>query len=785
MKLADKPIYRLAELELDPARSCLRRNGGEQVLRQKSLQVLLYLLEHRERLVGKEELIENVWAGTAVTDDALVQIIVELRKTLGDDSRQPRFIRTVPKAGYHFIGPVEVVRVASSAVLEIEEVTSVRVELETPAAAPPALPPARWFKGKPALLAALGSGLALALLFFGSRGAWREFGGHAPPSGEPAALSRVPGKRAVAVLYFENQSGDRELDWLRAGLADMLLTNLSRSPQLAVLGRGQLHALLERLGHAPDSPVRLDEALDLARGMRAEVVVRGSFARLDGQMRVDAQLYDARDGQLLTAERLVVEQPAQLLSQIDLLSLKLAAYLDAAASQSVQPGLTGVMTDNLQAYRYYSLGVEKAQTLLYVEAVALLEKAVALDPEFAMAHARIGYTYALSWARLEEGKPYLERAFRLADRLTEKDRLSITAWYAVAHADYPQAIELYRQLIVRYPLEVEAYWRLSRLLRGEERLQEAVDVAKQGLAVDASAKDLYNVLGINYMEMSRHDEAIATLRRYTELAPNDPNIYDSLGLAYQWAGRYAEAIAAFEQALALNSQFEIALLHLGNTYVWQGRYQAALEQYQRFLQVATFDANRARGHDSIAMLHLKRKDFAQAERAARIAVKYRKNAYGTLLELALTRGDPATAAQLTAGIEISADRGNRGYERTRAYYRGSLALKLGRAAEAIEQFQMAINHRPLAWFIEAYEDCLAQAYLKLGRLEEAIAEYERILRINPHYPLAHYHLGQAYERKSERDNARAAYERFLQVWQAADADIPEVVKAKTWLANSH
>src|SRR5436189_3354351 len=105
MKLLERPIYRFADIEFDPARNCLRRDGREQVLRQKSLLVLLYLIEHRERSVSKQELLANVWEGTAVTDDALVQIIVELRKLLGDDSRQPRFIRTIPKAGYHFIGP--------------------------------------------------------------------------------------------------------------------------------------------------------------------------------------------------------------------------------------------------------------------------------------------------------------------------------------------------------------------------------------------------------------------------------------------------------------------------------------------------------------------------------------------------------------------------------------------------------------------------------------------------------------------------------------------------------
>lgn len=788
MSRSDKQIYRLADAEVDASRGSIRRDGEERHLRQQTLKVLLYLIENRERGVSKEELMREIWNGTAVTDDALVQCIGDIRRALGDDSRRPRFIKTIPKVGYSLIAPVEVAGNGAPLTLQTEEITSIKLEYEeeiaSPASAeaithsPTALAPRRRSGRK----VALASGAALLLIAAMSAGLyWR--GKRQASTDQPQAATTIPrvaGKKALAVMHFQNLSGDADLDWLREGLADMLITGFSRSKKLSVLGRGQLHLLLERAGNNPGASIRLDEALVMARKAQAEVVVTGSFSRLEGKIRVDVQLSDALSGQLLASERLVVEQPAQLLTQVDLLSLKLASSLSAPADVDASAGLTSVMTNNLQAYRYYSLGVEKANELLYAEAVALLEEAVRLDPEFAMAYARIGYTYALSWVRPDEAKPYLERAFQLSGRLTEKDRLSITAWYAVAHQDYSAAIETYRKIISLYPLEVEAYWRLSRLLRGEERMEESVEVARQGLALDSEAKDIYNVLGVTYMEMGRHDEAIATLLRYIELAPDDPNIYDSLGMAYQWAGRYAEAIQTFEKALALNPRFEIAILHLGNTYVWQGRYREALRQYQQFMQVASFDGTRARGYDSIAMLHLKRKKLDEAERAARAALKHEKRQVSSALLLALERGDQATAEKHMAIVEATPafERGNRGYERARTYLRGYLAFKSGRVADALEHFKQTVRHRPLAWYIDAFEDSLANAYLEQGRLDEAIAEYERILRLNPNYPLAHYRLAQAFERKGEPQQARAHYERFLQIWKDADPDVPEVLKAK-------
>jgi Tfp pilus assembly protein PilF len=94
-----------------------------------------------------------------------------------------------------------------------------------------------------------------------------------------------------------------------------------------------------------------------------------------------------------------------------------------------------------------------------------------------------------------------------------------------------------------------------------------------------------------------------------------------------------------------------------------------------------------------------------------------------------------------------------------------------------------VNHRPQAWHLDSWEDCLGNAYLQLGRLDEAVAEYERILKLNPNYPLVHYHLAQAYERKGQNDQAHSEYEQFLNKWKDADADVPEMIAAKKALAS--
>jgi tetratricopeptide (TPR) repeat protein/DNA-binding winged helix-turn-helix (wHTH) protein len=790
MQLLNQTIYRVGDIEIDPARNCLRRQDKEWTLRQKSFQVLLYLLEHRDRLVTKEELLEVIWAGAAVTDDTLVQIIVELRKTLGDDARHPQFIRTIPKIGYHFIGAVSELHAESSQLIEIEEVTTVQVEYEqtmdTAMERPSDGGMGRFLRRvtasprrRVAVFAACGLALVLTAAWFMTRRTDE-------PASPAVTLARVPGKKPVAVMYFENRAGDRELDWLREGLADMLIASLSRSQRLTLLSRQQLTALLSHIGQQNATPIKLEDGLEIARRAQAEMMILGGFARLGDKVRIDVTLHDAQTGQLRAAESLIADSPAQILTQIDLLSLKLATHLGATlADADAQRGLAAVMTNNLDAYRYYSLALEQSLMAQYHDALALLEKALALDPQFAMAHARIGYVYAVRMGQGEKAKPYLEKALALADRLSEKDKLFIAAWQATAEHQPARIIEAYRALIARYPLETEAYLRLNQTLRAQERDEEALQVIRQGLVIDPEWAPLYNHLGTVSMRLGRNDEALAAYQRGLQLTPKDPNAYDSLGLFHQRMGQYTEAETAYNRALALNPEAGVAIIHLGNLRFQQGRYRAAAEQYRRYIQIARDDKQRARGFSSLAWLYLQQGEVAQATAASKEEVKYDPASGWSSLALALQQGNPAAAAkwsEITFATEHYNNHNERGSLRIWESQRGYVALRQGRADEALQHFRAALQHRAVEWNIDSFEDCLANALLELGRYDEAIAEYQRILKINPQYPLAHYHLGQAYDHKGDREKARAAYQRFLQIWHNADADVPEILAAQRRLA---
>ena len=768
---SEATIWRCEEVEIDVVRGRLQYGGEERHLRQKPFSVLVYLIEHRERVVTKEDLIRDVWDGMAVVDDALVQCIKEIRRTLNDDPHRPRFIRTIPKVGYRFIGTVHSGQTPpplhlhkpdqnetgnGSATVQVSRNSAVEESREvTPAKRLPFSHPITF-----RLILVLIPALAISLAAYKILSRPGQSG-----------FTKASEKKVIAVMYFTNQSGDQELDWMREGLTDMLITNLSRSEKLNALSRDRVRHLLM----GSKGTTELDRAIDAARQIRAEAFLIGSFARIGAKMRIDVHIYESKTGNVLGSEALIVDRVENILTDIDLLSYRLLARLGVSPVDS-EPDfhLARTMTNNLEAYRHYMLGVDQAQALHTTEAIALLEKAVSLDPEFAMAHARIGYVYAFNNSDSEKGKPYLQKAFQLSDRLSERDQLAIRAWYAVATKEYKEAIAAFQEIIKKNPQESESYWRLARLMAGEGEHEKAIHLLKRGLVVDPQAKNIYNVIGGLLWELGRDHEAIVMMERYVALVPNEANAYDSLGLAYQIVGKYEQAVAQYNRALELKKDFEVAMVHLANTRFQQGRYREALDLYQQYIRISPSDVERGRGYGCLAIVYLRLKNYQEAEKKARLSSQYSKYDFA-IWKFALER-DPAMAQDLERQFAetVLANRGRRFTQRIVHYARGVSLLKQGKPEEALEKFREALKNPQLYWEAENLEDCLARAYLHLGRPDDAIAELHRILQLNRNYPLAHFHLAQAYELKKQPEQAHENYRKFLEVWKDADRDIPEV-----------
>ncbi len=449
------------------------------------------------------------------------------------------------------------------------------------------------------------------------------------------------------------------------------------------------------------------------------------------------------------------------------LPLAVAALLiEGMADHRSQPQQERPATTNLEARHLYSKAVEQSDSYHAAEAIAGLRRAVAIDPDFAMAQARIGYTYAVTWGLVEQGKPFLQLAYRNRDRLSAKDRLLIEAWYAIAQLDYPAAIRRYRALLAGYPGEIEAYARLGRLLRGEERYNDAITVLRRGLSADPDAPDLYNALGGIYSQLGRHEEAIAAERRYVELARAEPNSHDSLALIYQWAGRYHEALEEYQEALRLRPDFDVAVVNLGNLYFQMGRYDEALQQFTRYIAVTGSAQEKARGHGSRAWVYMRLGDWRNAAAEAAAELRLDPAAAGNSMLVALERGDRTGAGNLFGRLFTEPGYSHRGARLPRRYqyfFAGQYWLALGKDGEAFKDFREALKHWPPIGGIDPVETCLADALMKRGKFQEAAREYLRALELYPGDAPGYLHLSQAWQRLGQREKAAESYARFRQL----------------------
>jgi tetratricopeptide (TPR) repeat protein len=255
------------------------------------------------------------------------------------------------------------------------------------------------------------------------------------------------------------------------------------------------------------------------------------------------------------------------------------------------------------------------------------------------------------------------------------------------------------------------------------------------------------------------------------LGAGDANTFDTLGLAYDFAGRYEEAEAAFRKAVALNSDFEVARVHLVQLHWRMGKEREAHQESLERAAAARLPVDRCRYWGEISWAAWRRGDAAAARRAwaqiDRVIPQRDTTNVGRLLVLP----KPVPAGEQPG-------RGARYGMRGQYFFRAQLARMEQHPEEMLEDLRLAMKSRPSWGSSEILEDALADGYLDVGKVDDAIAEYRRALALYPGMGRARFHLAQALTRSGRADEARAEYRKFLDVWKSADADLPEVVQAR-------
>ncbi|HET9704518.1 MAG TPA: serine/threonine-protein kinase, partial [Vicinamibacterales bacterium] len=218
--------------------------------------------------------------------------------------------------------------------------------------------------------------------------------------GSSALLAPAAEKPSVAVLYFDNASGDRELDWMRTGITEMVVTDLSQSGDIEVVGTDRLYGILAEMKRQDDRVLTPEVISAVAERTGVNRVIVGSYMKAGDAIRINVRLQDAKTGRIESSERVDGPNAAALFAMVDDLSRRIRAKFErvtvgtnlltqprAAEEGGLDRGLGDVTTSSIDAYRLYAEGVNLHERFLENEAAAQFGKAIALDPQFALAYA--------------------------------------------------------------------------------------------------------------------------------------------------------------------------------------------------------------------------------------------------------------------------------------------------------------------------------------------------------------------------------------------------------------
>ncbi len=525
--------YRLGDLIVDIAGQRVTRNGQEIALPNLSFDLLTALIRHAPNVVTHDQIMDEVWPGLVVSPETVSKRANLLRTSLGDDSSDPRYIALVRGRGYRLTG-------------DIEKLPRVRTPLKS--------------GYQTVIIGAIVVALAVAIFLIPT---------------EP------PRDKSVAVLPFANLSGDPQAQAFTDGVHYDLLTRLVKIADLKTVSRISLLQYRD----TTKTPRQIAEELGVA------TIMEGSVQRAGDTIRINVQLIDAA-----TDEHLWAETYDRQLTTVSIFAIQseiasaIAEALRATLTPAEQERIESVPTENMAALEAYFRGRQRLMTRTsagFTDAIDHFQRAITLDPNFALAYVGLANTYAIQSAftglptagQVAKAEAALEQAFVLDDGLGEAYALlgAVKHYY---RSDYAGAENAFKRALELSPNYASAHHWYALLLAELGHFDEAVIQFQQALALEPLAPNIGANLGhalmgtgqyekglaqlervgghldiglVNWAVFAQLDKAVIHLSQAVKRESGDPNLSAWLGLLYLDLGDVARAEYWLKQSIAVGA----------------------------------------------------------------------------------------------------------------------------------------------------------------------------------------------------------------------------------------
>jgi serine/threonine protein kinase/tetratricopeptide (TPR) repeat protein len=593
----------------------------------------------------------------------------------------------------------------------------------------------------------------------------------------------APQKDTVLVVDFTNGTNDPAFD---GTLQEVLLGQLHQTPFLNVFPDDGVRETLRQMSRSSEERVTTDVALEICRRRGIRAWIAGSIAALGRRYVITLDALDGQSGKTLASERIEADSRVEVLPAVGRIAIQLRQKL-GEPSQSIQRFNTPVelaTTGSLDALRAYALGVEQAGKGNYPVAVSLYERAVQIDPQFAVAHEALAREEINSGYSREVVSAAAARAYELRGRATEQEKLGIAAFYHSSVAgDLERSIEAGERWKRTFPLDWRPYHILGDLYNSTAQYEKAVDAAREAVRLNPDVAAAYSNLAGSLFALDRFDEARKVYRQAMGRGLDAPEYH-----AYLWRIAYylgdREGMQQQIDWAAASSTWAFNMPSLSAAL--QGRWRDAQRSSQRATEF--FEARNLRGFAAMTARY-------DAVTGALIGdcETTRHRAQETLGPSQAAEEQARAIVALAICGESSrapafADRLKERHPQDTMLNRVWLPLIRAAAsldrepAQAIDALRAAIPYEGAAESWPIY--LRGVACLRAGRGAEARAEFQKIIDHRgrtfwvPFYPLAHLGVARAAAMSGDVVSSGRAYRELFALWQDADADLPVLVEAR-------
>ena len=544
-------LLRFGAFELDTTSGELRKHGLKLRLPNQSFRILQYLLEHPREVVTREELREKLWPADTFVDFemGLSSAVRKLRNALGDSAETPRFIETIPRHGYRFIGPVN--GQGEAAIAQAPDAAVVRAPPVRRQRLPTVVAAVVVLLGFIAVLAALNIGHLRDRLLLRAN----------PPS-----------IRSIAVLPLENLIGDAAEDYVVDSMTDALTTELARSRLLEVTSRT---SATQYKGTRESLP-------KIARNLNVDAVVEGTVSRSGQRIEINVQLIQASSDRHLWAQR--YDRDFRGLAA---LPSEIAWDILRSIPADIRPGEPHRLArtpQNADAYEAYVKGRffwSKFDQESLLKALKYFDQAIAADPFYAPAYSGLSDTYRMCTNVLGSPRDLMPKAEAAARKALELDDTLAEAHASLAgvlyryHFDWRGAEQQFQRALALDPEYEEAHRAYGIYLLALRRNQEAFAHLQRAAQLSPLSPEINTEFAGALLRLHRFHEAIEQIRKVQEIDPNSVNAQLVLAQAFWQKGDSVRFREAFEHAAVLSRKAPMPWVGYG--YAILGRKREAEE----------------------------------------------------------------------------------------------------------------------------------------------------------------------------------------------------------------